>query len=124
MNFGGAINGIAKHFLRWTVIAVAGFIISGCSTTPVSLSYNPALAKQAAIMPVVEVNSVMDQREDTSNRIGAIRRGFGNPLKKLETPVPVKDMVRDAFVERLRARGLLADGEYWNLWSANRREAA
>ena len=110
MNFGGAINGIAKHFLRWTVIAVAGLMISGCSTTPVSLSYNPALAKQAAIMPVVEVNSVMDQREDTSNRIGAIRGGFGNPLKKLETPVPVKDVVRDTFVEGLRARGLLADG--------------
>src|SRR3954447_14268972 len=107
MTFGGAINGIAKYVLRWTVIAMAGFMISGCSTTPVSLSYNPALApaKPAAAMPVVEVNSVVDQRENTSNRIGAIRGGFGNPLKKLETPAPVKDVVRDAFVEGLRARG-------------------
>src|SRR3954454_18807690 len=99
MNFGGSINGIGKHFIRLSVIAIAGFMISGCSTTPVTLSYNPALAptKQAAAMPVVEVNSVVDQRENTSKRIGAIRGGYGNPLKKLETPVPVKDVVRDAF---------------------------
>jgi len=34
--------------------------------------------------------------------------GFGNPLKTLDTAKPVKDEVADAFLEGLRARGMLA----------------
>jgi uncharacterized lipoprotein YajG len=99
-------------FPKLSVIAIAAFLISGCSTNPVTLSYDPALvpAKQTTSLPVVEVNSVTDWRENTSNRIGAIRGGYGNPLKKLTTTVPVKDVVREAFTEGLRARGLLAEG--------------
>jgi len=59
--------------------------------------------------PVVAVMQVTDRREDgreDPNWIGTIRGGFGNPNKRLEAPVP--EVVRQAFVDALRARGLLA----------------
>ena len=34
---------------------------------------------------------------------------MGQPLKTLETPKPVKDMVRDAFQDALKQRGLYSD---------------
>ena len=34
--------------------------------------------------------------------------GYGNPLKTLDTPKPVKDEVADAFTQGLQARGMLA----------------
>ena len=42
------------------------------------------------------------------NALGAIRGGFGNPLKTLTTDVPVKDVVENTFTAALNARGLLA----------------
>jgi hypothetical protein len=54
---------------------------------------------------------VTDQRDEKDpTYIGAIRGGFGNPLKTLTTAKPVGDEVHDAFVGALRARGLYDAG--------------
>lgn len=37
--------------------------------------------------------------------LGAIRGGYGNPLKNLESNVPVSQLVQDAFSSALKARG-------------------
>jgi hypothetical protein len=41
--------------------------------------------------------------------LGAIRGGYGNPIKKLESERPVAELVKAAFSEGLRARGIPVD---------------
>lgn len=57
----------------------------------------------------VEIVAVSDNRKHGANWLGAIRGGYGNPLKTLETDGPVKDTVKLAFVQGLKARGLTGD---------------
>ncbi|WP_207459146.1 YajG family lipoprotein [Azospirillum sp. SYSU D00513] len=98
-----------KSLAAGAVLTVS-FGLAGCSSTPVSLRYNAptTLSKPEGAKPVVEVISVTDARENTA-RIGAIRGGYGNPLKTLTAATPVPDMVRQAFLDGLAARGLLAE---------------
>lgn len=86
-------------------------IVAGCVTDTVSLAYKPAgQAARVSSGTAVSVGSFVDQRGETSTWIGAVRGGFGNPLKKLETDKPVSTLVQTAFTEGLRARGLLGTG--------------
>ncbi|MXP64238.1 hypothetical protein E0493_12875 [Roseomonas sp. M0104] len=89
------------------------FALAACGTTQASLPYTPASAPAAPAMarPVVLVTQVTDRRADgreDPNWIGTIRGGFGNPIKRLEAPVPLAEVVRKAFADALLARGLLA----------------
>ena len=59
--------------------------------------------------PVIAVGQFMDYRKPESHWLGFIRDGFGAPQKKLVTTKPVKDMVRDAFQDALKQRGLYSD---------------
>lgn len=90
-------------------------MVSACSTTPVGLTYQAPNAAAPAIQgkPVIDVTSVSDQRKHDPNWLGAIRGGMGQPLKTLETQVPVKDVVKAAFIDGLKARNLqTADAPY------------
>jgi len=95
---------------RAWMVGLVALGLSGCGSTPVKLTYSPAgvAAKTASAQPVVEVADIADARKNASPRIGAIRGGYGNPVKTLDAAVPVKDMVRQAFSDGLAARGLLA----------------
>jgi uncharacterized lipoprotein YajG len=55
------------------------------------------------------VGSFTDQRGEPANWLGAIRGGFGNPLKNLESDRPVSALVQAAFADGLRARGVKTD---------------
>lgn len=82
---------------------------AACSTTAVTLPYAPTAAVQPAARPTVAAISVTDAREERNPTwIGAIRGGYGNPLKNVTTVRPVKDEVETAFRDALAARGLLA----------------
>jgi uncharacterized lipoprotein YajG len=85
-------------------------LLAGCETTQVGLTYDPSSAKvgSASAAESVEVTSVVDHRKHAANWLGAIRGGFGNPLKTLETTGSVKDLVAKAYQDGLKARGLLA----------------
>ena len=89
-------------------IALALSLLAACSTTNVGLKYAPqaAVKKVANAAPSVTIGDFLDQREDASNWLGAIRGGYGNPLKNLEADRPVAEMVKAAFSEALRARGI------------------
>ena len=89
-------------------IALALSLLAACSTTNVGLKYAPqaAVKKVANAGPAVTIGDFLDQREDASNWLGAIRGGYGNPLKNLEADRPVAEMVKAAFSEALRARGI------------------
>ena len=94
-----------KHI--FAIVAVS--LLSACSTTNVGLKYtSPAQAKKVAVSDAtIFVGTFLDQREDKSNWLGAIRGGYGNPLKNLESDQPVADLVKAAFADGLRARGIV-----------------
>ncbi len=101
------IEGVMKK-LHFLYLLLATLLLGACSSTQVTLPY-VAPASVARAGATVEIGSVDDRRENSPNRLGAIRGGYGNPLKYLDTAVPVKDMVRDAFIDGLKARAAYAD---------------
>jgi uncharacterized lipoprotein YajG len=90
------------------VLAILG--LGGCSTNTVDLAYDTAtvVSQPAIAANSVKILSVSDGRKHGSHWLGSIRGLFGNPLKTLNTQVPVKDVVENAFTSALKARGLLA----------------
>lgn len=92
------------------VLLLAATLLGGCGTTAVGLKYAPpaTLSKPAAAAPA-SVGTFVDQRGEPANWLGAIRGGFGNPLKNLESDRPVADLVAAAFADGLRARGHALD---------------
>jgi hypothetical protein len=100
--------------MRPLLCAACAFIaslLSACSTTSVGLRYAtstpPPLASPS--VPSVAVGAFVDQRGESSTWLGAIRGGYGNVIKKLESERPVAELVRTAFAEGLRARGIPVD---------------
>lgn len=51
-----------------------------------------------------------DNRGEPSDWLGAIRGGFGNPLKEIWSTEPVADLVAKMFTAGLQARGLTVQG--------------
>jgi uncharacterized lipoprotein YajG len=103
-------GGNHRDSIRPLLTALVVLFLSGCSTNAVQLTYDTsAVASQpAAAASSVEIMSVGDNRTHDPYWLGAIRGGFGNPLKTLTTDVPVKDVVENTFTAALNARGLLA----------------
>lgn len=87
------------HANRLMLILILASLVGACSTTRGSLTYTPT----AMVVPVgqsqsthVTVGSFVDQRGETATWIGAIRGGYGNPLKVLEVSPSVSASVQDA----------------------------
>jgi len=82
-----------------------------CPTTRVGTNYRPPAEMAAApsSQADVVVGRFSDDRGEPANWLGAIRGGYGNPLKKLESDEPVSDLVAQVFAAGLKARGLSAD---------------
>jgi len=98
---------------RLALVLVCAGVIGGCSTTRGSLTYIPAaavIAAQQGQSAHVAVGSFVDQRGETATWIGAIRGGYGNPLKVLEVVPSVSAAVQDAFTAGLQARGFAVSG--------------
>jgi len=80
-------------------------------TNSVGLKYAPGsgIAKFDAPIAPVAVGVFDDQRGEPANWLGAIRGGYGNPLKNLESDQPVASLVQAAFVAGLQARGVAVE---------------
>lgn len=86
-------------------------LIGGCSTNSVKLNYKPSTSIVAVNQPkAVTVGAFADQRGETPTWFGAIRGGYGNPLKKLEADPSVAEEVKNAFGAGLKARGIDSSG--------------
>ena len=84
----------------------------GCSTHMAPMTYQATTAVAKADSPnKLIVGPFQDQRGTDSNWLGAVRGGYGNPLKKLLTPEPMSNVVEKAFREALRTRDLLGDND-------------
>ena len=100
------------HASKIAFVAAIVLLATGC-THIVPLRYAPA-ADMIAASPVtgrVAVGRFRDDRGTGANWLGAIRGGYGNPLKTLRTEKPARDIVEEAFRDALRVRGLLAPAE-------------
>jgi len=97
-----------KRFFITALIVVS---LAGCSTTSVGLKYSPpaTLTRASSSAQPVIVGNFLDQRDVPANWLGAIRGGFGNPLKYLESDRPVAEIVKIAFIDGLQARGITID---------------
>lgn len=91
--------------------------LAGCGTTPVAINYKaPATAQQfTGASAATSAGRFSDDRGEPPKWLGAIRGGFGNPLKVLEVEEPVAQMVQTAFSEGLRARGAAKDNAKYEL---------
>ena len=98
--------------MRNTVLLLALFA-AGCSSTATNLSYNPPRPPMVhAGAPAILTVTVSDNRADESdpNYVGAIRGGFGNPLKTITSKRPIAVEVQEAFQQALTARHILGEG--------------
>lgn len=86
---------------------------TGCSTHMSTLKYTPPKGgvSNAPQATSIALGAVTDERGTDSNWLGAIRGGYGNPLKKLRTDKPTSEAVAGVIVEALRARNILGTVE-------------
>jgi ABC-type uncharacterized transport system auxiliary subunit len=94
------------------LLAAAALSLAACqSTNPVSMTYapSPTVAPLPARTSVI-AGGFIDDRREPAKWLGAIRGGYGNPLKVLEVEDSVAAMVRKAFADGLKARGAAAEG--------------
>jgi hypothetical protein len=85
----------------------------GCSTHTMQLKYAPTaeiIATRSA-PAVAMVGSIRDDRNEESTWFGAIRGGYGNPLKKLHADQEISAVVTTALHDALEEWGLLAPKE-------------
>jgi uncharacterized lipoprotein YajG len=97
--------------LKHIVFAIAICSLTACGTTSVGLKYtaDSPVAQASPTAPPLTVGTFVDQRGKPGNYLGAIRGGFGNPLKTLESDRPVGELVKAAFSDGLRARGAVVE---------------
>jgi hypothetical protein len=94
------------------VVTLLGLLVAGCGPTQLPMPYSPVIAPrpQANARPVVMVGQVVDDRQggrEDAHWIGTIRSGYGTPVRTLEAPIPVREVVAQAFRDALATRGLL-----------------
>lgn len=92
-------------------------LMTACSVTHADLPYDSSRVAPSRLPPraLVEIGSVADNRSTTPNWLGAIRGGFGQPLQTIVTERPVSDVVRSAFTDGLKARGLNGAGSQYSM---------
>jgi len=92
--------------MRFLITLLFCLFLASCSTTRVGMTYSPTAGAQTlgGLRPI-EVGSFIDQRGEPANWLGAIRGGFGNPIKTLESDIPVGTLVQSAFTSALQSRG-------------------
>jgi hypothetical protein len=98
--------------VRILLLSVSLLSLLAACTSQLPLAYAPSSEMSLRGPATVATVSAVDQRGETAsdaNWFGAIRGGFGNPLKRLETDRPLTDVVASAVRDALRARGLLGD---------------
>jgi hypothetical protein len=97
-----------RHF---SLIALLITGTPGCSTHIESVKYQmtDSVINHPGGGGLAIVGTFADDRGTDPTWLGAIRGGYGNPLKKLYTDKPVSEVVEQAFTDALQARSLLGD---------------
>ncbi len=96
--------------LRFLLLA-ALLPLAACTTTSqVSLDYVPATGQMRPGPAEFSVREFSDQRGMEPMLLGTVRTQVGTPIERVQTRVPVGQVVTNAFAYGLEARGMLANG--------------
>jgi hypothetical protein len=98
-------------FARVAFAIASLLLVSACSSNRVNLKYESASAPPPISSEQgVVVGAFSDSRDEKDPHwFGAIRGGFGNPIKVLNADKPISAVVADAFSEGLKERKALAN---------------
>ena len=83
-------------------------LLSSCGSTAVSLDYQPSLGQNIPGPRKLSVGRFADMRQEGAYYLGEVRTPIGTPLERINSRVPVDEVVRNAFSHGLNARGMLA----------------
>lgn len=86
---------------------LAAVLTSACTTSQVSLDYQPRLAQIVPGPPVMTVGGFVNSRSHGSYHLGTVRTPLGTPVEFVQTRAPMEDIVRNAFSHACNARGML-----------------
>lgn len=96
--------------VKQLIVVLCLAILTGCSTTSVGLKYGASAGDKPGKYEVqvspVSVGAFTDKRHDSPTWLGAVRGGFGNPLKNLESSEPVSTLIQTAYIDALKAKGV------------------
>lgn len=85
------------------------FAISSCTTTSqVSLDYVPGTGRTLQGAAEFTTQPFVDRRDVGPNELGTVRTQLGTPLEKVQTRVPVAQIVTNAFGHALQTRKMLS----------------
>jgi Short C-terminal domain len=100
-------------FCRFVV--AASILLAGCSTHLESVKYSQSAGTASIVGPEITgpvgVGNFSDNRGTDPRWLGAIRGGYGNVLKRIETDKPGSEVIHDAFVAALAARKIPTAGD-------------
>jgi hypothetical protein len=96
----------ASHFLFLAAFGLA--LLSSCTTTSVSLDYQPTLGQNIPGPRKIAVGRFADMRGENAYYLGEVRTPIGTPLERITSRVPVEEVVRNAFSHGLSSRGMLS----------------
>ena len=96
--------------MRIAALVAVLFVLASCqSTNPVKMSYSAPPSATQLGSGDVGAGRFVDDRGEPAKWLGAIRGGYGNPLKVLEVDDSVAAMVQGAFAQGIKARGGAGD---------------
>jgi hypothetical protein len=82
--------------------------LPGCSTTAISLDYQPKLGQNIPGPRKISVGRFADTRHEGAYYLGEVRTPIGTPLERISSRIPVDEVVRNAFSHGLSSRGMLS----------------
>lgn len=99
--------------MNWTVLLSRGvlaglaLLASACTSSQISLDYQPSLAQVVPGSPHFAVGPFADTRGVSPYYLGKVSTPIGSPLEYIQTGTPANVIVRNAFSHALSARGML-----------------
>lgn len=93
-----------------SVMIAACLPLLQCTTSQVSLDYEPHPGQMLPGPPLFGVGPFQNGRNEEANLLGTVRTPIGTPIERVYTAVPIETMVSNAFAHALGARGMLAAG--------------
>jgi hypothetical protein len=97
----------APQFLLLFLFSMVAALPS-CSTTEISLDYQPKLGQNIPGPRKISVGRFADTRQEGAYYLGEVRTPIGTPLERISSRVPVDEVVRNAFSHGLSSRGMLS----------------
>ena len=96
------------HALLRIATLSMGIALASCTTTQVSLDYQPQVGQMRQGSPEFTVGRFNNVRQEGSFYLGTVRTPIGAPVENITTRTSVEDIVGNAFAHAMDARKMLS----------------